>query len=100
MTATITELPRYSPRDLATIDILIKAGEVALALGGTGEPIRHRLSYYYRCRCPLCDGPMRIADGIEMGVDIDCQRGCDPEAVAADLIKRGLFSCRDASRGT
>ena len=52
MTATITELPRYSPRDLATIDILIKAGEVALALGGTGEPIRHRLSYYYRCRCP------------------------------------------------
>jgi hypothetical protein len=100
MTATITELPRLKLRPLAPIDIRIRAREVALALEGTGEPLRRTTGWtpYYRCRCPLCDGPMRVADEVESGIGIDCQKGCNPEKVVGDLIRRGLFICWDARR--
>lgn len=96
MTASITELPRL--RALAPIDIRMEPREVALALGGTGESIQHRHLPYYRCRCPLCDGPVRVARGMDTSVDVDCQSGCALERVAAELIRRGLFTCRDARR--
>ena len=105
MTATITKLPQPHLRTLAPIDIKMNPRTIALALGGTGEKVHGRDGVvttprpWFRCRCPLCDGPMRVADEVEgNGILIDCQKGCDPEAVVTNLIKRGFFVCWDARR--
>ena len=101
MTATITELPRRRLRHLAPIDIKIKALTWRWRSAGLASSSKGRSSgpthTDYRCRCPLCDGPMRVAyEPCGDTIGIDCQRGCAPEAVVTDLIKRGLFTCRDA----
>lgn len=98
MSATVTELPRPRPRAFRPMLILMKSREAALALGGTGELISSRPTPYYRCRCPLCDSPMRLADQTSISIVLDCQSGCAPQRVVAELIRRGLFTCRDVSR--
>ena len=102
MTATITKLPRRKLRPLAPISIKMDPRAIALALGGTGEPMRSDNPIrppYFRCRCPLCDGPMRVAyEPCGDTIGIDCQHGCDPEVIVTNLLKRGLFTCRDARK--
>ena len=69
-----------------------------MALGGTGVlqgPPERPGWRWYRCRCPLCGGQLRLANHMSYShVKAACAQGCAPDRVVEELVRLGHMRCR------
>jgi hypothetical protein len=103
MTAIIIDLPKQDWRTLAPVHIEFRAEAISKALGGDGElrgPPDRPGWRWYRCRCPLCGGVMRLANrpGGYPDLSVDCADGCEPDRIVAELMRQGHHRVVDPRR--
>lgn len=98
MSANVVQLPKRAERDLRCVRLEFRAPDIAKALGGSGVlqgPPDRPGRRWYRCRCPLCGGQLRLANHGNRydNIDVDCAEGCGAGRVVEELIRLGHMRC-------
>jgi hypothetical protein len=103
MNANIIQMPKRTERELEPVRFEFRAPDIAKALGGSGVlqgPPDRPGWRWYRCRCPLCGGGLRIANHANYydNIDVDCAEGCSAPKVVAELVRLGHMRIGSAWR--
>jgi hypothetical protein len=103
MSANVIQMPKRIERDLISVQLEFRTPDIAKALGRTGVlqgPPDRPGWRWYRCRCPLCGGGLRIANHGNRydNIDVDCAQGCAPTKVVEELIRLGHMRCQSGWR--
>jgi hypothetical protein len=95
MSADVVRLPKRDERELEPVLVGLHARDIAKALGGSGVLLGRYPQNWWRCRCPLCGGSLRVANRNSYAwLAVHCAEDCNAERVVAELVRLGHVRCK------